>query len=443
MDVDRRYYNNEHRHGRQRLREHQPAARLPAARPASRRSTSCASGTPTPTSTASRASRSSCARSASRSRTNFSLVQACRASSTRSRTTSRSAEGGRKRAAARRSTSYALFAYGLPSGPLLPGQDRERRARATADSRARPTTSRRRCSSSRTPTSSRRRRRTPRRSARRSSQGAAAVADDGDGPERQRRRRRGGQRAYLLAQRGYQTLLPPNNLKAERAEADCSTSKIYYDPAQKPARRRRRVALAKLMRRPTSRSCRARPSCARSTRLDARRRRSARPSTARSRRRRRSRGAEAPAAERALRRPHGAPTLLEPHVDKVTFRCMVPTVLERSSYPDTHSGDKPVRLYCIDGKHKAVRLVFRTGGEPVLGDPGDRLGRRPASTTAASVTISAAASSTSTTRARACTWSCWREHGATYWVVNTCSTTLSNETMLAIAKGLKPLTAGK
>ena len=30
---------------------------------------------------------------------------------------------------------------------------------------------------------------------------------------------------------------------------------------------------------------------------------------------------------------------------------------------------------------------------------------------------------------------------ATYWVVNTLLDSLSNETMLAIAKGLKPLTA--
>ena len=34
-------------------------------------------------------------------------------------------------------------------------------------------------------------------------------------------------------------------------------------------------------------------------------------------------------------------------------------------------------------------------------------------------------------------------HGATYWVVNTLLDDLSNETMLAIAKGLKPLTPGK
>ena len=34
-------------------------------------------------------------------------------------------------------------------------------------------------------------------------------------------------------------------------------------------------------------------------------------------------------------------------------------------------------------------------------------------------------------------------HGATYWVINTLLDDLSNETMLAIAKGLKPLTSGQ
>ena len=36
-----------------------------------------------------------------------------------------------------------------------------------------------------------------------------------------------------------------------------------------------------------------------------------------------------------------------------------------------------------------------------------------------------------------------RAHGATYWVVNTLLDSLSNETMISIAKGLKPLTTVK
>ena len=36
-----------------------------------------------------------------------------------------------------------------------------------------------------------------------------------------------------------------------------------------------------------------------------------------------------------------------------------------------------------------------------------------------------------------------RSHGATYWVVNSLLDALSNETMIAVAKGLKPLTSLK
>ena len=32
-----------------------------------------------------------------------------------------------------------------------------------------------------------------------------------------------------------------------------------------------------------------------------------------------------------------------------------------------------------------------------------------------------------------------RDNGATYWVVNTLLNSLSNETMLAIARGLRPM----
>ena len=49
------------------------------------------------------------------------------------------------------------------------------------------------------------------------------------------------------------------------------------------------------------------------------------------------------------------------------------------------------------------------------------------------------ASTTSTTTARSCTWSCSTRRRRDYWVVNTLLDRLSNETMIAIAKGLRPL----
>ena len=65
--------------------------------------------------------------------------------------------------------------------------------------------------------------------------------------------------------------------------------------------------------------------------------------------------------------------LLKPLANKVKFKLMVPTVLERNSYPDTLPSDKPVRRYYIDKHHKAVRLVFRTGARRVLGRAGNGL----------------------------------------------------------------------
>jgi hypothetical protein len=120
-------------------------------------------------------------------------------------------------------------------------------------------------------------------------------------------------------------------------------------------------------------------------------------------------------------------------------------VLEGSSSLDNQYGDMPMRYYWIDhrGGHKAVVLVFRTGGNaywdveetnwndaPILGDKSfhHNLGGREFDEY----------------------WNgshlhmiVLRAHGATYWVENSLLDELSNETMLAIAEHLKPLTAVK
>jgi len=127
----------------------------------------------------------------------------------------------------------------------------------------------------------------------------------------------------------------------------------------------------------------------------------------------------------------------------VPFRLLVPNVLESSSIPDTYGGDPPVRVYHVTDRFKAVRLVFRRPYEneywgieetnwqdaPVLNERNfhRKIGGR----------------------------SYWfyyhgahlhmvvlQEGSVGYWVVNTLSDSLSNETMIAIAKGLQPLSAG-
>jgi polyisoprenyl-teichoic acid--peptidoglycan teichoic acid transferase len=100
-----------------------------------------------------------------------------------------------------------------------------------------------------------------------------------------------------------------------------------------------------------------------------------------------------------------------------------------------------VRLYRIDeqGEHKTIRLTYRTGGgeywgvqmtdweeAPVLGERNfvRSIGGRTYELHYTGPKLHMIV---------------LRRAGATYWVVNTLLDTLSNETMIAIAKGLKPL----
>jgi hypothetical protein len=148
-----------------------------------------------------------------------------------------------------------------------------------------------------------------------------------------------------------------------------------------------------------------------------------------------------PAAVRFDRGP--GDELLRPLIPRVPFRLEVPTVLERSSYPDTQYGDKPVRLSYIQGRHKAVRLVFRTGANeywgieetdwpdaPVLADKSFQhdLGGREFQLYYSGPHLHMVV---------------LRVGDTSYWVVNTLLDGLSNETMLAIARGLKPLPVRK
>jgi LCP family protein required for cell wall assembly len=133
---------------------------------------------------------------------------------------------------------------------------------------------------------------------------------------------------------------------------------------------------------------------------------------------------------------------LRERAPKVPFTVMVPTVLERSSWIDR---ERPVRMYRIDpeGEHKTIRLTYRTGAQrywgiqmtdwedaPVLSERnfvrsigGRRYELHYVGPKLHMVVL--------------------RQGGASYWVVNTLLDELSNETMLAIAKGLKPLASIK
>ena len=122
------------------------------------------------------------------------------------------------------------------------------------------------------------------------------------------------------------------------------------------------------------------------------------------------------------------------------FPLMVPTVIERSSWIDS---ERPIRAYFFDqkkGRNKTVRLTYKLGGRneywgvqqaewddaPVLGGKSTvRMikGRRyELHYNGANLHMIVL-----------------RTERGSYWVVNSLLDRLSNETMLAIAKGLKPI----
>jgi hypothetical protein len=119
---------------------------------------------------------------------------------------------------------------------------------------------------------------------------------------------------------------------------------------------------------------------------------------------------------------------------KLGFPLQVPTVIERSSRLDSRV---PYRVYRI-GKRKAVRMTFVTGTNEFWGIQQTDWEDAP---------ILKDANDTQVLKKRQ-----YRlyfngpdlhmvvltDRGATYWVVNTVLDTLSNETMLEIAKGLRP-----
>jgi LCP family protein required for cell wall assembly len=122
------------------------------------------------------------------------------------------------------------------------------------------------------------------------------------------------------------------------------------------------------------------------------------------------------------------------------LKLQYPAVIESSSSPDRV---KPYYAYRIHDEDRAVRLVFRTAGgaywgieqtsyedAPILADKSFRhvLKGRPYDFYYNGPKLHMIV---------------LREKGATYWVVNSLLDNLSNETMIAIAKGLRPLGAKK
>ncbi len=238
---------------------------------------------------------------------------------------------------------------------------------------------------------------------------------------------------YLLGQRGYQVLTPPNGLPANAPRFDYFRTQVYFDPGVRRSRAAAEkvtnlFASAETLRLPAEVSQLANGAMLTvvvgqtfhgslaSAPID-----------------------QTPRRERpnVVSGASAARDLLREQQARVPFPLMVPTVIERSSWTDS---TVPISTYWIDPghDHKAVRLVYRMGNEywgvqmtdwddaPVLADKSlaRRIGRRVYDLYYDGPKLHMVV---------------LRTPKARYWVINTLLDRLSNETMLAIAKGLKPL----
>jgi hypothetical protein len=243
--------------------------------------------------------------------------------------------------------------------------------------------------------------------------------------------------SYLLRQKGYtDILLPPTGQPANAPTWNYFHSKIYYDPARAANGKTSGDQLAKLVGsadvEPMPKNIQALSNGALEVLVVG--------ST--------FKGQLAPVAVAPT------PTRTPPYVrfdpgetqstlaklkKRMPFRLQLPTVLERTSYLDTCCGDTPYRVYRLGGS-PTVDLVFKTGTleywniqetpwtqAPVLADKsitqwvgGRRYDLYYDGSNLHMVVL--------------------RAGGASYWVVNTLLDHLSNTTMLAIARGLRPMT---
>ncbi len=241
---------------------------------------------------------------------------------------------------------------------------------------------------------------------------------------------------YLLSQRGYRMVLPPDGLPANAPSFDFFRTTVFFDSRSAGAK----AAAQKLANLFGSADVKKATKAIRH--LD-----NGAMIAAVVGQTFHGRLASAPVDQTPQREPASVTTygasdsvgLLRDWRRRIDFPMMVPTKLADGSSLDP---ERPVRVYRIDpeGKHKAVRLTYKLAGgneywgvemtdwddAPVLGDRNfvRRIGGRRYELYYNGAHLHMVV---------------LRTDGASYWVVNSLLDRLSNETMIAIAKGLRPL----
>jgi LCP family protein required for cell wall assembly len=242
--------------------------------------------------------------------------------------------------------------------------------------------------------------------------------------------------SYLLAQRGYQALLPPNNVKPNAPTYNYFRTKVYYRPKRPGAQAAAQkvaalVGSADVERMPAGRVSRLVGEAMLGVVVGKTFHGTLSPAPID----RTPKKRQPPAV---IKDPATSLPLVRSVRKKADFPLMLPTVLERSSSPDPVM---PVRAYETDG-HETIRFTYRFFADGVY----QYWGIQQTDWEDAPVLKEANKITTIRGRKYELHYSgaklhmvVLREKGATYWVVNTLLDKLSNETMIAIAKGLRPL----
>jgi LCP family protein required for cell wall assembly len=238
---------------------------------------------------------------------------------------------------------------------------------------------------------------------------------------------------FLLGERGYQILTPPNGLPANAPRFDYFRTEVYYDArrrgAQEAAQKVANLFGSAVLKR-VPRDIRPLANGAILTVVVGQTFHGSLASASVD---------QTPRREKAnvIYAPSASRDIIRERRDSLSFPLMVPSVIERSSWIDS---ERPVRVFWMDDdeKQKALRLVYRMASNEYWGVQMTDWDDAPI-----------LSDKSQTRRIKGRIYDLYyngpklhmvvlRTKVARYWVINTLLDRLSNETMLAIAKGLKP-----
>jgi LCP family protein required for cell wall assembly len=241
---------------------------------------------------------------------------------------------------------------------------------------------------------------------------------------------------YLLSQRGYKMVLPPNGLPANAPSFDFFRTSVFFDPrvaGAKPAARKLANLFGSADVKKITAPVRALANGAMVAAVVGQTFH--------------GRLASAPVDQTPERQPasvttSGASEVVDDLSEwrrRIDYPMMVPTKIADGSSLDS---ERPMRAYWMDAdrKHKAIRLTYRlAGGNEYYGVQMTDWDDAPVLSDRNFVRRIAGRRYELYYNGPHLHMVVLRTDGASYWVVNSLLDRLSNETMIAIAKGLRPL----